>query len=115
LVLRARVHPSSVYTIPNAVDPRKFTPDPTRRHPSNTINIVLLSRLVYRKGESSRLESDHSITQYAFPPLTIIPYPRETGIDLLVQVIPAVCARYPSIHFIVGGDGPKKLQLEEMR
>jgi hypothetical protein len=26
-----------------------------------------------------------------------------------------VCALYPNVHFIVGGDGNKKLLLEEMR
>jgi phosphatidylinositol glycan class A protein len=86
LVLRACIHPSLVYTIPSAVDASKFTPDPSRRRPSNTINIVLLSRLVYRKG-----------------------------IDLLVQVIPPICSKYSNIHFIIGGDGPKKLLLDEMR
>lgn len=86
LVLRAALHPSLVSTIPNAVDATKFTPDPSRRYPSNTINIVLLSRLVYRKG-----------------------------IDLLVKVIPLVCSKVNNVHFIIGGDGPKKLLLEEMR
>jgi phosphatidylinositol N-acetylglucosaminyltransferase subunit A len=68
------------------VDASKFTPDPSQRYPSNTINVVLLSRLVYRKG-----------------------------IDLLVKIIPIVCSKFPSVHFIIGGAGPKKLQLEEMR
>lgn len=86
LVLRASLHPSLVSTIPNAVDASKFTPDPSQRYPSNTINVVLLSRLVYRKG-----------------------------IDLLVKIIPIVCSKFPSVHFIIGGAGPKKLLLEEMR
>ena len=86
LVLRASLHPSLVSTIPNAVDASKFTPDPSQRYPSNTINVVLLSRLVYRKG-----------------------------IDLLVKIIPIVCSKFPILHFIIGGDGPKKLLLEEMR
>jgi len=47
---------------------------------------VLLSRLVYRKG-----------------------------IDLVARVIPQVCAKFSNAHFIIGGDGPKKLILEEMR
>ena len=46
----------------------------------------MLSRLVYRKG-----------------------------IDLIVKIIPVICAKYPLAHFIIGGDGPKKLLLEEMR
>ena len=85
LVLRASLHPSLVYTIPNAVDPEKFKPDPSKRKPQNTVNIVLLSRLVYRKG-----------------------------IDLVVKIIPIICKKFPHVHFIIGGDGPKKLILEEM-
>jgi glycosyltransferase involved in cell wall biosynthesis len=30
-------------------------------------------------------------------------------------VIPVICAKYPLAHFIIGGDGPKKLLLEEMK
>lgn len=89
LSLRAKLHPSLVSTIPNAVDATKFTPDITKladSSNSNSINIVVLSRLVFRKG-----------------------------IDLLVKVIPAVCSRNDQVKFIIGGDGPKLLLLEEMR
>ena len=37
------------------------------------------------------------------------------GMDLLIDVIPAICKRYPNIDFIIGGDGPKRIELEEMR
>uniref|UniRef100_A0A804UEB0 phosphatidylinositol N-acetylglucosaminyltransferase n=1 Tax=Zea mays TaxID=4577 RepID=A0A804UEB0_MAIZE len=37
------------------------------------------------------------------------------GADLLVEVIPEVCRLFPKVHFIVGGDGPKRVRLEEMR
>jgi phosphatidylinositol glycan class A protein len=50
LVLRANLHPDLVSVIPNAVDASKFTPDTSKRFPTNTINVVMLSRLVYRKG-----------------------------------------------------------------
>lgn len=86
LVLRASLAPSKVSAIPNAVDPSKFVPDPEARKPTNTINVVMISRLVYRKG-----------------------------IDLAARVIPIVAKRFPHVHFIIGGDGPKKLLLEEMR
>jgi len=33
----------------------------------------------------------------------------------VAQVIPVVCARHPNVRFIVGGDGNKRLLLEEMR
>jgi phosphatidylinositol glycan class A protein len=48
--------------------------------------IVVLCRLVYRKG-----------------------------MDLLLSVIPAICARFPHVQWIIGGDGPKRVALEEMR
>lgn len=36
LVLRASLDPTRTSAIPNAVDTRKFTPDPSRRKPANT-------------------------------------------------------------------------------
>ncbi|KAI6021694.1 glycosyltransferase family 4 protein [Pisolithus microcarpus] len=67
----------SVYTIPNSLVAEQFTPSP-QPLPSDTINIVVISRLAYRKG-----------------------------IDLLVATAPRVCAAFPNVKFIVGGDGPK--------
>jgi phosphatidylinositol glycan class A protein len=87
LVLRARVDPALVSTIPNAVDTTKFVPNPSAAPPiKERINIVILSRLVYRKG-----------------------------VNLVVEVIPAICRRFPNVYFIIGGDGPKRLLIEEMR
>jgi phosphatidylinositol N-acetylglucosaminyltransferase subunit A len=86
LVARTGLPPERVYAIPNAVDATKFAPAPDRRPPPPAVTVVLLSRLVYRKG-----------------------------IDLAVRVIPAVAAAKPHVRFVVGGDGPKRLLLEEMR
>lgn len=52
-VLRAALDPRIVSVIPNAVDPTDFTPDPSRRDDS-TVTIVVVSRLVYRKGNGSQ-------------------------------------------------------------
>ncbi|XP_055821746.1 phosphatidylinositol N-acetylglucosaminyltransferase subunit A isoform X2 [Solanum dulcamara] len=84
-VLRSGLPPEKVYVIPNAVDTAMFTPAPERLS-RDEIVIVVLSRLVYRKGA-----------------------------DLLVEVIPEVCRLHPNVRFIVGGDGPKRVRLEEMR
>nr|WDD38918.1 phosphatidylinositol N-acetylglucosaminyltransferase subunit A [Fagopyrum tataricum] len=84
-VLRSGLPPEKVYVIPNAVDTAMFKPAP-KRIKDDRIVIVVISRLVYRKGA-----------------------------DLLVEVIPEVCHQYPNVHFIVGGDGPKRVRLEEMR
>jgi phosphatidylinositol glycan class A protein len=37
------------------------------------------------------------------------------GIDLLVAAAPQICDLYPQVRFIVGGDGPKMVELEQMR
>lgn len=56
-VLRAKVNPCQTFTIPNAVDSQKFTPNPSIREKEieksgnpDQINIVFISRLQYRKG-----------------------------------------------------------------
>ncbi|XP_023708653.1 N-acetylglucosaminyl-phosphatidylinositol biosynthetic protein [Cryptotermes secundus] len=84
-VLRARVHCGRVSVIPNAVDTAVFTPDPSKRS-TDSITIVVISRLVYRKG-----------------------------VDLMAQVIAEICPRYPQLQFLIGGDGPKRWLLEEVR
>lgn len=50
------------------------------------MTIVVISRLAYRKG-----------------------------IDLLVATAPRICARFPHVNFVVGGDGPKLIDLLQMR
>ncbi|KAK9138596.1 hypothetical protein Sjap_009190 [Stephania japonica] len=84
-VLRSGLAPEKVFVIPNAVDTAMFKPA-SERLSRNEIVIVVISRLVYRKGA-----------------------------DLLVEVIPEVCCLYPNVRFIIGGDGPKRVRLEEMR
>ena len=37
------------------------------------------------------------------------------GTHLLVEIIPEICRRFPYVHFIIGGDGPNRGALEEMR
>lgn len=84
-VLRANIDPSKVYVIPNAVDATQFTPDIENRV-KDRIRIVVISRLVYRKG-----------------------------MDLLASMIPIICSRHKDVDFLIGGDGPKRLLLEETR
>ncbi|KAK2549538.1 Phosphatidylinositol N-acetylglucosaminyltransferase subunit A, partial [Acropora cervicornis] len=83
-VLRASMKPEMVSVIPNAVDAHVFTPDTSRRTPGK-ITVVVVSRLVYRKG-----------------------------MDLLAGILPIMCANYADIQFIIGGDGPKRALLEEV-
>jgi len=50
LTLRAAVRPDKIFVIPNAVDTSQFIPNPDLQRPKNTINIVVMCRLTYRKG-----------------------------------------------------------------
>jgi phosphatidylinositol glycan class A protein len=93
----------NVYVIPNALVPEQFTPaaEPpdtdgmskgslfySRVHLIllSSVTIVVISRLAYRKG-----------------------------IDLLVAVAPTICEKFPNVRFLVGGDGPKLIDLLQMR
>ena len=92
-VLRGNVSPDLVSVIPNAVDSSDFKPAEERRVITDTVVVVLGSRLVYRKG-----------------------------IDLVVEVIPKICRKkfqrrngsVVKVDFIIAGDGPKRILLEEM-
>ncbi|XP_013404356.1 N-acetylglucosaminyl-phosphatidylinositol biosynthetic protein-like [Lingula anatina] len=84
-VLRASIHPELVSVIPNAVDATAFTPAPENRK-KGRVTVVVMSRLVYRKGT-----------------------------DLLAGIIPDICSKYDNVDFLIGGDGPKRIVLEEIR
>ncbi|KAF8324277.1 glycosyltransferase family 4 protein [Cantharellus anzutake] len=84
-VLRARLDPSTVYVIPNALVPEQFKPSTTPL-PLKPLNIIVVSRLAYRKG-----------------------------VDLLIAVAPKICEKHQHVNFIIGGDGPKLTALLQMR
>lgn len=85
ICLRSKANPSSCFVIPNAVDTNKFRPNTSMRYPTKTINIVHISRLAEKKGS-----------------------------DMLVDIIPTILKKYPNVHFIIGGDGPKMQLLKNL-
>lgn len=88
-VLRARLDPGKVSVIPNALILNDFRPrDPSlpARDLKKSITIVVISRL----------------------------YPNK-GADLLGAIIPRICKAKPEVNFLIAGDGPKFLDLEQMR
>lgn len=84
-VLRAQIDPRTAYVIPSAVIAEQFKPPP-KPLSTDTITIVVISRLAYRKG-----------------------------VDLLVASAPRICALFPQVQFLVGGSGPKLINLLQMR
>lgn len=95
LILRTRPSRRPVFVIPNAVNAENFQPGPRQEgrqllnyHGSSNndrITVVVVSRLAYRKG-----------------------------VDLLVGIVPAICKANDKVDFVVAGDGPKRLALQEM-
>lgn len=81
-MLRAVIPPELTYTIPNAIDPARFTPSDYRPSTGRVL-IVVVTRLVFRKGA-----------------------------DLLAKVIPQVCERHPNVDFLIAGDGSKRPLIE---
>ncbi|KAK6204965.1 uncharacterized protein RJT21DRAFT_117445 [Scheffersomyces amazonensis] len=89
-VLRASLDPLDVSVIPNAVISQDFYPPPptssNKRIKSKIITIVVITRLFPNKGA-----------------------------DLLIACIPEICKAKPEVNFLIAGDGPKFLDLEQMR
>lgn len=91
-VLRTHLPQERVSVIPNATDTAAFTPPADMKYKPWTtkiqaegITIIVITRLVYRKG-----------------------------CDLFVDVIPEICKKYSNIKWIIGGDGPRRPQIEQM-
>jgi len=82
--LRAGYDENKIYVIPNAVDCSCFTP-PSTPPAKERIKVITVARLTMRKG-----------------------------VDLLASVIPIVCKTHLNVDFVIGGDGPKRGELEEM-
>ncbi|RLV95492.1 Phosphatidylinositol N-acetylglucosaminyltransferase gpi3 subunit [Spathaspora sp. JA1] len=89
-VLRASLDPVHVSVIPNALISRDFRPDENKikrkKKPGDEITIVVITRLFPNKGA-----------------------------DLLIAVIPTICQANPNVKFLIAGDGPKSLDMEQMR
>jgi glycosyltransferase involved in cell wall biosynthesis len=71
--------------------------------------------LVSWSGENANQPADAHFVPF---PVTIVVLSRfvyRKGIDLLIATIPQICALHPDVSFLVGGDGPKRVELEQMR
>ena len=87
--------PNNVYIIPNAVDSKPFLKDYSShslvhnvinqfRQPfDNSITVIVLARLVYRKG-----------------------------VFLLEQVIDRILSEYPNVNFLIGGSGDQEVIIQ---
>lgn len=80
-IMRTYINPSKTFIIPNAIDSQFFRkisiPKKWLKNPKK-IRIIILSRMTWRKG-----------------------------IDLLIQIMPVICKKFPNVEFMIGGDGVK--------
>lgn len=85
MIIRSKLNPSSISVIPNAVVSHDFTPATKGSKAPGEITIVVISRL----------------------------YPNK-GADLLTHIIPRICEIEDKVKFIIGGDGPKFVDFQQM-
>lgn len=88
LCVRTGRNPDDCFVIPNAVvsaDFQPLAPEKLELKSDNKINIVIISRLFENKG-----------------------------IALLIDVIPKLCNMTPDLNFIIAGDGPMFIDLQQM-
>ena len=75
---------NKISVIPNAIDSSSFEPLKIEKLKTERIIIVIVARLVYRKG-----------------------------VTLLKEVIPQICQKHSNVDFLIGGDGALKYLLEQ--
>lgn len=85
--IRAKIkNPSLISVVPNAASDSFSQGQRGDKRNRTTLNIVCVSRLVHRKG-----------------------------IKLIEKIIPNICKSIKDVQFIIAGDGPKRVDLEQMR
>lgn len=89
MIVRTDISPDRISVIPNAVVSEDFRPlpGPSARKKSSKkhITIIVISRL----------------------------YPNK-GVDLLIRLVPKICSLHMDVKFIIAGDGPKYVELQQM-
>jgi len=133
--LRASLKPEMVSVIPNALDataftPRKSSPDDAGDSPKDGTNHASesIDPSMNSDMDSSPVETPSSSTSSptssptssssSSSRVTVVIMSRlvyRKGTDILAGVIPKICERYPDVDFLIGGDGPKRLAIEEIR
>lgn len=88
MIVRANMDPEKLSVIPNAVISDDFKPSDRKLNnqpnPNRRITIVAISRLFPNKGA-----------------------------DLIIRIIPKICQQHPEVDFLLAGDGPKFVELQQ--
>ena len=92
--------------MPNEIDTSKFTPDTT----ANTTTITLMSQ----QHECSITPSETNNCNDRIKIVVVSRLVHRKGVDSLVGTMPQECDKFPNADFIIGSDGSKRLSLEEI-
>ncbi|HVJ93476.1 MAG TPA: glycosyltransferase family 4 protein [Labilithrix sp.] len=88
LLRRRSIRETRIHTIPNGVDPRRFSPGDTE---AAKVRLGLAGRLVL---------------------LSVCRLVGRKGVDRVLDVLPSLVRRWPDIAYVVVGDGPERRRLE---
>ena len=126
LCLRAYLEPTKVHVIPNAVDTTKLQPEPrnapnikerqSEEHGVREVEVERNGHAHHAVRRPTWLDSFcfcHSVPGFTIVVLSRLVYRK--GMDLIIDIIPRICQMFPTVHFLIGGDGPKRTLMEEMR
>lgn len=108
-VLRAAINPENVSVIPNAIDGRVFTPDPSKRHPSRCMCLIFVVVAESSLFVLVLLWFDSMYLFLASFPVRVVVMCRlvyRKGVDLLTAIIPQICSQHPDVDFIIGEQTP---------
>jgi phosphatidylinositol N-acetylglucosaminyltransferase subunit A len=103
---------SRVRVIPNAVSPSMFTPAKDVPVQRSNDRCVFIARFCERVNANSH--SILLVTTVRIKVVVVSRLVYRKGVDLLVGIIPNVCQKLENVDFIIGGDGAKLLLLQEM-
>lgn len=96
-VLRAALDPAVTHVIPNAIVPDQFTPSPSSADPTCSAPPSLLLDLLHLILSAAPLLLPSSVTIVVISRLVY-----RKGVDLLVATAPLICQKYPDVRFVIG-------------
>ena len=103
-------NPNMISMIPNAFTASQF-------QPITANEVKQIQSKGMREARTTENNNKNGVTNYMEHGVTVVLLSRlvqRKGIDLVAQIIPRMCEKYPYLRFLIGGDGPKKQLLENM-
>ena len=117
MIVRGNMDPSMLSVIPNAVISEEFKPlnycnnnnsSSSSNNHNNFPNSSCDADTTWVNNVRLKKKNDGTITIVAISRL----FPNK-GADLIIRIIPQICHSHPDVNFILAGDGPKFVELQQ--